>query len=89
MVMKQEQTWLALRSKKQSAVAKTESLASIPTLIEALTPEQQPAAREALRVATAGASLPLDDALQIEEAAFVPLVASENARRLIAGFLKR
>jgi hypothetical protein len=54
-----------------------------------LPPEQEVAAIEALRVVTEGALLPLDEALKIEEAAFVPLVASENARRLIAAFLKR
>jgi enoyl-CoA hydratase/carnithine racemase len=81
--------WPGLRAVKQGTVSGLADLAEIEALIAALAPDQQPAGREALRVVRTGAECSLHDALQIEEDAFVPLVASENARRLIGGFLKR
>jgi enoyl-CoA hydratase/carnithine racemase len=81
--------WRELRAIKQGSVRDQADLSEIPDLIAALSAQQQPAGREALRVVKTGAGLTLDDALQIEEDAFVPLVASENARKLIGEFLKR
>jgi enoyl-CoA hydratase len=88
-VLSKTKQWPDLRAVKRGTVSDVADLAEIEALIAALSPDQQPAGREALRVMKAGAECRLDDALQIEEDAFVPLVASENARRLIGGFLKR
>jgi enoyl-CoA hydratase/carnithine racemase len=89
LIRKQNQSCRPGRRKKKAAVARPYDDAGLKSLVARLPPEQEVAAIEALRVVTEGALLPLDEALKIEEAAFVPLVASENARRLIAAFLKR
>jgi len=80
--------WPDLRALKSGTVSELADLAEVEASIAALSPDQQPAGREALRVVRTGAGCTLNEALRIEEDAFVPLVASENARRLIGGFLK-
>jgi enoyl-CoA hydratase len=81
--------WRELRTIKRGSVRDQADLSEIPSLIATLSAEQQPAGREALRVVKTGALLTLNDALLVEEDAFVPLVASVNARELIDKFLKR
>jgi enoyl-CoA hydratase len=88
--MKRNQNWTVRRQWKSSPVRHqiVFKVGELMGPVKNRPEEQQFAAMEALRVLDAGAGLPLDEALKIEEAAFVPLVASENARRLIAAFLK-
>jgi enoyl-CoA hydratase len=83
------QGWRETRASKSNSAVRLDGVPAIDALLATLSPELQPACREAHRVATQGAQLPLEDALAIEEAAFVPLVASDNARTQIAKFLKR
>jgi enoyl-CoA hydratase/carnithine racemase len=88
--MKRNQVWIVRRQWKKSPVRHSVvDLGPAIRMVKQQPTDQQLAARKALDVVTAGAGLALDEALKLEEAAFVPLVASENARRLIAGFLKR
>jgi enoyl-CoA hydratase/carnithine racemase len=89
LITKQNQSCRSSRHQKKAAAVRPYGDSGLESLIVTLPTEQRVAASEALRVVTEGAPLPLDTALQIEEEAFVPLVASENARRLIAAFLKR
>lgn len=84
-----ESDWQERRAQKLASVTKTQDLSGIGSIIDALAPEQRFAAAEALRVLDAGAPLPLDQALSVEEAAFVPLVASQTARTLVQAFLHR
>jgi hypothetical protein len=74
---------------KNSPARQSAEVSAVMRLVEQRPDDQSIAASEAFRVVEVGAKLALDEALKLEEAAFVPLVASENARRLIAGFLKR
>lgn len=88
-LQQQEPVWTQRRAQKQAAISHLADLAEVSALIETLPAEQRGAAKEALFVLKAGESLPLSDALALEETAFVPLVASDNARRLIDAFLTR
>lgn len=81
--------WQKRRAQKRSAIANLPDLSPIHAWMEGSPADQRVAAGEALRVLVEGARVSLADALDIEEAAFVPLVASETARRLVNSFLKR
>jgi enoyl-CoA hydratase/carnithine racemase len=87
--MNRDRVWTAQRRLKNSPARQSAEVSAVMRLVEQRPDDQSIAASEAFRVVEVGAKLALDEALKLEEAAFVPLVASENARRLIAGFLKR
>lgn len=88
-LMRQKETWRQIRSTKADWVAEIGHVPTIETLVDQLPAESHTACREAFRVTVEGARVTLEESLQIEESAFVPLVASDNARKLIGSFLKR
>jgi enoyl-CoA hydratase/carnithine racemase len=77
------------RLDKSGPVVNRADLSAVRESLTVLTDDQRPAGEAALRVVQGGATLPLDQALALEESEFVPLVASPGARRLIAAFLQR
>lgn len=87
--LKQSDGWRGIRAARLRAAARVDGVPALESLLLSMPAELQCACREAFRVATEGARLPLAEALALEESAFIPLIASETARAQIAKFLKR
>jgi enoyl-CoA hydratase/carnithine racemase len=82
-------TWSDLRWHKHTPVPDDQSLPDVSPTIAVLPEDERTAAQAAWQVMFLGTALPLPEALLIETEAFIPLLASPEARGKIDAFLKR
>jgi enoyl-CoA hydratase/carnithine racemase len=80
--------WSELRARKQRP-APAADLNRVHGLLAGLPEDERVAAQTALQVAALGNRLPLAMGCRVEAEAFVPLLASPNARARMAAFLKK